>query len=82
MAIILGYERRCIGWFSILITSIFIRDFYLKYTNFLSLANKESLIVSRVTPVCTLRKKREIKSVRSHTSLFLVSPLTQPEWLR
>ena len=46
MAIGWGYERMWIGWFTIPIGSIFIRDYYLQYTNFLSLSDKESVIVS------------------------------------
>ena len=40
--------RVWIGWFSILIASIFIRDYYLQYTNFLGVSDKESVIVSPV----------------------------------
>ena len=57
MTIGCGYERRWIGWFAISIASIFIRDYYLQYTNFLRLSNKESVIVSPVITVHTLRKK-------------------------
>ena len=57
MMALVGYEsnnnslrlgREWIGWFSILIASIFIRDYYLQYTNFLGLSDKESVIVSSV----------------------------------
>ena len=48
MAIGWGYERRWIEWFVIPIASIFVGDYYLQYTNFLSLSNKESVIVSPV----------------------------------
>ena len=43
-------------------SSIFIRDYYLQFTNFLSLSGKESVIASPVFPVYTLRKKGKIKS--------------------
>ena len=33
--------------------SIFIRDYYLQYTDFLSLSNKESVIVSPIITVYT-----------------------------
>ena len=58
-----GYRRRWVGWLSILIASIFVRDYYLQYTNFLSLRNKESVIVNPVIPVYTLRMEKEIKTV-------------------
>ena len=46
-----------IGWCAISVASIFIRDYYLQYTNFLSLIDKESVTVSSVFTVHTLRKK-------------------------
>ena len=53
-----------IEWFVIPIASInFIRDYYLQYTNFLSLSNKESATVSPVITVHTLRKNGGIKTV-------------------
>ena len=53
-----------IEWFVIPIVSInFIRDYYLQYTHFLSLSNKESATVSPVITVHTLRKNGEIKTV-------------------
>ena len=58
-----GYGRRWIRWFSILIASIFIRDNYLQYTNFVSLSEKESVIVNPVISVYTLRKKTKLKTV-------------------
>ena len=66
-------------WFAIAIANIFIRDYYLQYTNFLSLRYKESVTVNPDTTVHTLGKKEEIK-----TSLLLF-PLTQSElakWMR
>ena len=63
MAIGWGYERRWIEWFVIPIASIFVGDYYLQYTNFLSLSNKESVIVSPVIIVHTLGKNGEIKIV-------------------
>ena len=52
-----GYGRRSIKWFAILIVYIFIRDYYLQYINFLSLSDKESVIVSPALTVYALRKK-------------------------
>ena len=49
-------------WFAIPIASIFIGDYYLQYTKFLSLSNKESVIVNPDTTVHTLTKKGEIKT--------------------
>ena len=42
---------------------------HLQYTNFLSLSNKESVIVSLVITVHTLKKKGEIKTVSVLTRL-------------
>ena len=63
MAIGWVYERRLIEWFVILIASIFIGGYYMQYTNFLRLSNKESVIVSPLITVHTLRKNVEIKTV-------------------
>ena len=49
-------------WFTIPITNIFIRDYYVKYNHFLSLSDKEPVTVSVVITVQTLRKKGEIKN--------------------
>ena len=49
--------------FTIPTASILIRDYYLQYTNFLSLSDKGSMIVNPVTTVHTLRRKGEIKKV-------------------
>ena len=51
------------------IASIFIRDYYLQYTNFLSLSDKETAVVSPVIIVHTLRKKGETKAVSVLTRL-------------
>ena len=51
------YGRRRIGWFSTLIENIFIKNYYLQYTNFLSLGDKVIVL-----PVYNLRKMREIKA--------------------
>ena len=50
------------GWFPIPIAKFFIRDYYLECTNFLSLRDKESVIVSPVITVLTLRKRGEIQN--------------------
>ena len=70
MIIVEGYKKRCIGYFAIPIASIFIRDYNLQYTNFLSLSDKESVIVSRVITVHSLGKKGEIKTVSVSTRLL------------
>ena len=80
MAIGWAYERRWIEWFLIPIASIFIRDYYLQYTNFLSLSNRESVIVSPVITVHTLGEElRDQNSVSPHKMSQLPGPLTQPE---
>ena len=70
-----GYKRRLIGWFAIPVADISIRDYYLQYNNFLSLSNKESLIVNPAITIHTLMKKREIKArsflTRLHSFLVL-----------
>ena len=58
----LGVWEKVAGWFSILIANIFIRDNYLQHTNFLTLNDKESVLVSPVIHVYTLRKKIERQS--------------------
>ena len=66
-------------WFAIPIASIFIGDYYLQYTNFLSLSNKKSVKANPDTIVHTLRKKREIETPQ------LLCALTQSElakWMR
>ena len=63
------YERRWIKWFAIPIVSIFIRDYHLQYTSFLSLSSKESEVLSSVITVHLLRRKVEIKTVSALTRL-------------
>ena len=63
------YERRWIGWFAISIASIFIRDYYPQYTNFLSWSDKESVIVSPFVTAHTLRRNEEYKTVSVLTRL-------------
>ena len=58
-----------IEWFAISTANIFIRDYYLQYNNFLSLSDKESVIVSSVITVHALRKKGEIETVSFLTKL-------------
>ena len=72
--------RRWIGWFAILIISIFLREYYLQYTNFLRLSDKKSAIVSAGIPAHTSVKQEEIKTVS-----LVTGTLIQPElakWLR
>ena len=66
--------RRWIGWFVILILSIFLREYYLQYTNFLRLSDKESITITTVISVHTSEKQEEIKtvSVLSRLSCSLV----------
>ena len=74
-----GYGRRWIGMLSIQIARIFIREYYLQYTNFLSLSDKESMTV---IPVYTLRKIREIKTVSVLTRLLCsLVPWRSLNWL-
>ena len=64
-----AYERRWIEWFAISITSIFIRDYFFITRNFLSLSDKESVIVNSAITVHNLRRKAEIKIVSVLTRL-------------
>ena len=57
MTICWGYERMWIECFTIPIANVFIRDYYLQYTNFLSLIDKESVILSPAITFHTLSKK-------------------------
>ena len=59
------YEGGNSGWFAILITSILLRGCYLQYTNFLSLTDKELVIVRGVIPVHASEKQWEIKTAPS-----------------
>ena len=54
---------------------------HLQYTNFQKLSYKESVIVSTVITVHTLRKKREIKTVSVLTRLP-ISLVKLTKWLR
>ena len=56
-----GYHRRWIGWNAIPIACILTGGYYLQCTNFLSLGDMESVVVSPV--IHTLIKKGEIKTV-------------------
>ena len=58
-----GYGRGWKGWLAIQIASIIFRDYCLQYTNFLSLSDKESVIVSTMISVRTSGKHGEIKAV-------------------
>ena len=61
-----------IGCFVILILSIFLREYYLQYTNLLSLSNKKSAIVSTVISVISVSTVISVISVSTvisvHTS--------------
>ena len=63
------HEREWIGWFAILILCIFPREYYLQQTNFLSLSNNESVIVSAVIHVHTSDNQEEIKTVSVLTKI-------------
>ena len=65
------YEKKWTGEFSIPIASIFIEVYYLQYTNFLSLSDKESVIVIPVVTTNILRKKGEITAVSVLTRLSI-----------
>ena len=66
--------------------SIFIRDYYLQYTNFLSMSNKVSVIVSSIISVHTFTKKEEIQTVsvvtRLSSSLVFMTQIDLAKWLR
>ena len=66
--------------------SIFIRGYYLQYTNFLSMSNKVSVIVSSIISVHTLTKKKEIQTVSVVTglssSLVFMTQIDLAKWLR
>ena len=77
--------RSWIDCFVILILSIFFREYYLQYTNFLSPSDKKSAIVSTTISVHTSEKQEEIKTVSRHKTPSLIGPLMKPElakWLR
>ena len=70
---------------AILILSIFLRKYYLQYTNFLRMNDKESVNVSSVIPVYALEKQEQIKTVSLFKPSFLIGLLIQPKlakWLR
>ena len=50
------------GWFAIPIANTFFRDYYLQYTNCLSLSDKESVIMNPVFSVHISRMKAVIKT--------------------
>ena len=76
------YEKKWTKWLSIPIVTIFIRDYYLQYTSFFTLSNKESVILSPVIIVRTLRRKVEIKKVAALTRLpSLLVPWHSLNWL-
>ena len=58
-----GYAWRWIVWFTIPIACILLRGYYLQYTNFMSLYDSESVVVSPAITVHTLSNKGEIKTV-------------------
>ena len=57
-----GYGKEWSRWFAIPITSTFLRDYYLQYTNFLSLINKELVIVSVAISCPYFVEQEEIKA--------------------
>ena len=78
-----GYIRKCIGWFVIPILNVLLREYYLQYTNFLNLSNKELEVVSAVIPVHTSDKQEEIKSLSVLTRLLCsVVPRCSSNWGR
>ena len=72
-----GYGRGWSGCFTILITNIFVRRYYLQYTSFLCLSNKESGIVSAVFYIHASGKQRDQISVIPHKTPSLFGLLTQ-----
>ena len=70
---------------AILILSIFLRKYYLQYTNFLRMNDKESVNVSSVIPAYALEKQEQIKTASLFKPSFLIGLLIQPKlakWLR
>ena len=59
-----------------MIATIFIRDYYLQYTNFMSLINKELVIMSPVISVYAFRDK---SSISPHMTPLFIDPLTEPK---
>ena len=59
-----------------MIATIFIRDYYLQYTNFMSLINKDLVIMSPVISVYAFRDKN---SISPHMTPLFIDPLTEPK---
>ena len=74
LMVLVGYEsndnREWNGWFSILITSIFLRDCYLQNTNFLSLSDKESVNLRVAIAIHVSGTQVEIKAAPVLIRLF------------
>ena len=78
-----GYGGGWSGWFSILVARIFIRGYSLKYTNFLSLKDAWSVIVSAVIPVYASGKQGNIKTMSFLTILsHLLGLCRSLNWLK
>lgn len=77
--IIIGNAWERLEWMVfILTTNIFVRGYYLRYINFLSLIIKEPVIVSAVIPVHVSGKQGGIKEPPVLTKLpSFIGPLTQ-----
>ena len=62
MIISRGYRRGWSEFFVILLASIFIRGYYLRYTNFLNLSDREFVFLSVFISLHTLVKQGDIKA--------------------
>ena len=65
----------------ILILSIFFRKYYLQYTNFLRMNDKESVNVSSAIPVYALEKQEQIKTVSISSLPFSLVSWFSLNWL-
>ena len=70
-AMVMGrwHERGLSGWLVILITSIFLRGYYLQYANLLNWSDNKSVTVTTIISGSTSGKQGEIKSVPGYISL-------------
>ena len=69
MVVARRHGRRWRGWSVILVISTFLEDFYLAYTNFLSLSDKKSVILSIAIDIHATGKQGKIKAVPVLTKL-------------
>ena len=72
MAIRLGYGRGWVGGFVIQIITIFLRGYYLSYTNFLILNDKGSLTGTTVVPVHASGSRKVVAKLFELETVWLV----------